>query len=90
MNTLVWVSVGGNECEPARLVENNGVKTVFTIGCADGTIIADGCGIEIVEARTAFYRPDTPAVAEKRRVEWEKQVARDKKRGIHHGYRRFE
>jgi hypothetical protein len=43
-NELWWVSVGGNKCEPARVLYHpdgpstaqDVPRTIFTIGCADG------------------------------------------------------
>lgn len=88
---LWWVSVGGNPCEPARIVIRPGVKggsrIIFTIGCGDGTFLADGCGIELIkkidEAR------DNPTNVAQREAEWKAKRAADIKRGVYHGYRRF-
>ncbi len=80
---LYWVSVGGNPCEPARIVDD----TVFTIGCPDGTELTEDCGIELVEEMTEI--PLTPAGAIKAEKAWRRKVARDRKNSIHHGYRRF-
>lgn len=90
---LWWVSVGGNACEPARVVKwksvgEDGVwqqTEVYTIGCPDGTPIVPGCGIELVEKIDAI--PLTPAQAEKNQKAWDRKVERDLKRGIRHGYR---
>lgn len=87
-STLWWVSVGGNQCEPARVVLEGNDRTVFTIGCADGTLLSNTCGIELVEEIDDI--PLTPADEAKRRDEWEKKRAEDRARGIHHGYRRFD
>jgi len=81
---LWWISVGGNKCEPARV--EHGI--VFTIGCQDGTEWTNDCGIELVERITDI--PDTPKEKLRKRRIWEKQREQDEKRGIHHGYRRFE
>jgi hypothetical protein len=87
MSELWWVSVGGNECEPARVVTNEeGIKTIYTIGCNSGTLASEG-SIALVERIDDV--PDTPAEAEAKRIIWEKQRAIMKRRGISHGYRRF-
>lgn len=79
---LWWVSIGGNVCEPARVMDH----ALFTIGCPDG-ISKEGPGVILVEK--IEYIPDTPAQREAKRRAWERKVAEDEKRGIHHGYRRF-
>lgn len=82
---LWWVSVGGNACEPARVVTDaEGVRTVFTIGCETGTLLSEG-GIALVERIGDV--PDTPAEAERKRIVWEKQ---QRGRSYLHGYRRFD
>ena len=81
---LWWVSVGGESCEPARVVDG----VVFTIGCADGTPY-DGSSIELVERIPKEKTPDTPKEAARKRVAWERQRSEEMRRGIYHGYRRF-
>lgn len=80
---LWWISVGGNSCEPARIVG----EKIFTIGCQDGTSIPDK-GIELIERIT--YAPLTSKQSEAKRIAWDKKIERDAKRGIHHGYRKFD
>lgn len=86
---LWWVSVGGNSCEPARvMIEDDGLKTVYTIACGDGTILTPDCGIDLIQE---MGRPPlTPRETEKSRLAWERKRARDAKRGIYHGYRKFD
>jgi hypothetical protein len=85
---LWWVSVGGNECEPARVVTGEeGIKTIYTIGCNSGTLASEG-SIALVEQIDDV--PDTPAKAEEKRAIWEKHRARMASRGYLHSYRRFE
>jgi hypothetical protein len=87
MSELWWVSVGGNECEPARVVTNEeGIKTIYTIGCNSGTLASEG-SIALVERIDDV--PDTPAEAEAKRIIWEKRRAIMERRGISHSYRRF-
>ncbi len=82
-NGLYWVSVGGNECEPARLEDGK----VFTIGCNDGTVIEEGCGIEIVGELRGKLR--TPKEQARLKVLWEEKRKREREAGIRHRYRRF-
>jgi hypothetical protein len=87
VSELWWVSVGGNECEPARIVANEGgIKTIYTIGCDSGTLVSEG---SIVLVQQIDDAPDTPAEAEAERIAWDKRRAADERRGISHGYRRF-
>lgn len=80
--TYWWISVGGNECEPAVRTDDG---KLFTFGCPDPL---DDTGIDLVR-ELCDSAPDTPAEAERKRVAWEKKAAKDAKRGIFHGYRRF-
>lgn len=84
---LWWVSVGGNECEPARIVTNGSVEECFTIGCNDGTILFEGCGIEKVSLMSTA--PNTPLKQKENNKLWEIQREKDRKRGITHSYRKF-
>jgi hypothetical protein len=87
-SALWWVSVGGNECEPARVVTNEeGIKTIYTIGCGSGTLASEG-SIALVEQIDDV--PDTPAEAERKRIIWEKNRTRDRLRGYVHSYRCFD
>jgi hypothetical protein len=86
---LWWVSVGGNECEPARVVTEDGAQMVYTIGCNTGTLVSEGT-IDLVQVMNAGYIPDSPKQAEEKRIAWEKQRTMDYRRGISHGYRRFD
>jgi len=81
---LWWISVGGNKCEPARIVDK---KTAFTIGCSDGIPIDENT-IELVEQIEVV--PLTDKQAEARRKRWERKILADEKRGIYHGYRKFD
>jgi len=85
---LWWVSVGGNPCEPARMVIKGDNRTVFTVGCNDGTEIMDGCGIELVEKIERI--PPTPAAKRKAEKAWLAKLARDRRNGVPHRYRRFD
>lgn len=88
---LWWVSVGGSDCEPARVVYSpkgpwtaeSVPRTIYTIGCADGTIFSPTCGIELVE--TIANPALTPTQKRERNELWEKQ----KKAAGRHGYREF-
>jgi hypothetical protein len=82
---LWWISVGGNKCEPARVVDK---KTAYTIGCPDPIIIDDT--IELVMEIEDQQIPLTDAQLERKRRRWERKVERDAKRGIYHGYRKFD
>lgn len=81
---LWWASIGGNTCEPIRVMRVT--KEWFSIGCNDSHPLTEE-GVQLVARMDA---PDTPKRAEKKRLEWEAKVKRDRKRGIIHGYRRFE
>lgn len=81
--TYWWVSVGGNDCEPAVVVDG---KQVYTFGCPDPFDATDG-HVEMVEE--IGEAPDTPAEAARKQAKWEKQRERDRKAGLIHGYRRF-
>lgn len=85
---LWWASVGGNTCEPIRVIKdrNGKPKEWFSIGCADPHPIADE-GFQLVAQITV---PLTPEQAERKHAEWEAKVEADRKRGIIHGYRRFD
>ncbi len=81
---LWWVSVGGNPCEPARLVDGE----IFTIGCCDPTPNTPDSGIILVE-RLDGAVPLNPAEAEAARKQWEKEERRREKEAEQHSYRRF-
>lgn len=90
---LYWVSVGGNTCEPARVVfttddpkrfwsQKDLVKTIFTIGCPDGTVLTPDCGIILISEISTI--PRTPSETKKAIDDW------NKRNGIRpHGYRVF-
>lgn len=80
---LWWVSVGGGDCEPARVVDDT--KQIFTIGCPDHLTEADG--VRLIKKIDSI--PKTPEQETARLEAWRRKVERDEKRGIHHGYRRF-
>jgi hypothetical protein len=89
---LWWVSVGGSKCEPARVVFKvphaswtyaDLIKTVYTIGCPDGTVMSPDCGVEMVERMESA--PPTP----KEKAALEKAWAAKRSYSGLHGYRRF-
>jgi hypothetical protein len=83
---LWWISVGGNKCEPARIVDK---AIAFTIGCPDGIILAENA-VDLIKQIEEDSIPLTVKESELRRLRWEQKVAADKKRGIYHGYRKFD
>lgn len=84
---LWWVSVGGNPCEPARIVTENGREMVYTIGCGDPHERSD---VECVEMVDGVDIPKTPKETARLEAAWNRKVSRDEKRGIFHHYRRFD
>lgn len=87
---LWWVSVGGTTCEPARIVREGKQSRVFTIGCPDGTLIDPDCGVELVERIEKADIPLTPEGSVRAERNWQRKMARDRKAGLYHGYRRFD
>lgn len=83
---LWWISVGGNKCEPARIVDKT---TAFTIGCPDGIVLADNA-VDLIQRIEEESIPLTVKESELRRLRWEQKVRADEARGIRHGYRTFE
>jgi hypothetical protein len=83
MAQLWWISVGGNRCEPARVIDG----MAFTIGCPDGISVAE---VEMVKEIDQRSIPLTAVASAKRAARWEAKVEADRKRGIIHGYRRFD
>lgn len=89
---LWWVSVGGNSCEPARVVTETieleqGVErhqTVYTIGCADFTLLTPRCGIELVQEIESDEIPSTPKQQRRLDRQWRAQLL-----SRPHGYKRF-
>lgn len=93
---LWWVSVGGNMGEPARVIRHGKSAMVYTIGCADGTLVTldanntdAAVGVTLIEEILPAAIPQTEAQAEKAWKAWRRKVKRDEAMGIHHGYRRF-
>lgn len=46
MTKLYWASIGGQKTEPVRVVEENGKKVFYSIGCSDPHDIE---GVELIE-----------------------------------------
>ena len=84
-DTLWWVSVGGNDPEPARVVMESGEQRIYTIGCTDS--FTPGSGVLLVEQITNI--PLTPEKSAKAQATYMRKLARDRARGIVHSYRRF-
>jgi len=81
INGWYWVSVGGNDCEVARMQDGK----IFTTGCADGTEYEEGCGIEVMPE--ILNAPRTSKERARYKKIWEENIAL--RRGISHGYRKF-
>ena|SRR6266849_5181302 len=89
-----WVSVGGNDCELALVVkttdgpvaETMPYTEIFTFGCPDPLTRKD---VVLVKELT-MLPPDTPEKAAQRAAAWEAKRETDRKKGIIHGYRRFD
>lgn len=85
-----WVSVGGNNCEPAVVVKTSDGPhhapdvEIFTFGCPDALTTKS---VELVEKLDD--PPDTPKQAARKQAAWDRKRAADAKRGIYHGYRTF-
>lgn len=79
-----WVSVGGNDCEPAIVVGSEPKREIFTFGCPDALTTKDA---ELVQE--IGTPPDTPKEAARKQLVWDKKCEADRKRGIIHGYRKF-
>lgn len=87
---LWWASIGGNTCEPIRVVleDNDGPpRGWFSIGCAD-----EHTGLEGVELVTQIRDDDIPPTpAEKAAQEAAWQRAQEAARASRpRGYRRFD
>jgi hypothetical protein len=80
MSKLIWISVGGNDCEPARLEDGK----VYTIGCAD-PLPPDK--FKIVSEKFVG-QPARPRTTNEQR-EFDVWLEKEKKAGRVHGYRRF-
>lgn len=85
---LWWVSVGGNKCEPARVVSEDGKQVVYTIGCPDGILVTPESGVELVEKMDD--PPLTSAASLAAKLKWERKIEREAKLGIFHGYQKFD
>lgn len=99
-----WAVVGNASPEPVAVVEEGGKRVAYTCGCPDRFDV-DGpeARIELIPCVTNTYapldsylapaEPMQVAVTHKQsqaaRAERERQLERDRKRGIRHGHRRF-
>jgi hypothetical protein len=85
---LWWASIGGNKCEPVRLMRDKTGKPKewFSIGCADPHAVDDG--MSLVQQIQDEQIPMTPKDAERQRRKWERERAR---MGVNAtGYRLFD
>lgn len=79
---LWWASIGGNPCEPVRVVRGENGDTWFSIGCADPHPLSDA--VALVEE----IEPAPPTPKEQKRLEraWATQAKAERSGG----YRRFD
>lgn len=81
-----WASVSGADCEPVEVTTLDGERVAYTCGCADPFYL-DRPDNLIVLVSGPEDRPLTPAQTAAKEAAWQRQLKRDAKRGIHHGWR---
>lgn len=99
-----WAIVGDASPEPVAVVVENGVRVAYTCGCPDPFVLdGENTNIELVEDSGMFgggywkqelielKPPEKLKAADhaKRREAAERRLEQDRKKGIHHGHRRF-
>lgn len=96
-----WAIVGDSAPEPVAVSGADGQRVAYTIGCADPfPVDADDATIELIphtkgvqfvslDVPEPLKIPATPEQTRKRREESEKQLAKERRRGISHGYAGF-
>ena len=64
--TFAWASIAGADAEPVELMEVDGRKGLYTLGCADAFWLDDASIGIVVFGGTPLNRPDHPETQEQR------------------------
>lgn len=63
---FAWASIAGADAEPVELVEIDGRKGLYTLGCADPFWLDDSATGIVIFGGTALNRPENPETMEQR------------------------